>query len=88
MSNEARNAALEDAQNLAAFFGEAVADTFASGSEPSIGIRMGLALTFSLLQDKLMIARDELALPLSTLFPDEADGVLWKPESKESADAE
>lgn len=79
---------LEDAQNLAVFLEEAVANTFAAESEPSAGFRMGLALTFSLLQDKLMIARGELAFPLSTLFPDEADGVLWKPEPKDSADAE
>lgn len=74
MNNEARNAALEDAQNLAVFLGEAVADTFASGSEPSIGFRMGLALAFSLLQDKLRIASGELPFPRVTMCDDDTGG--------------
>lgn len=78
---------LEDAQNLAVFLEDAVSNTFAAESEPSVGFRIGLSLTFSLLQDKLAIAREELAFPLSTLFPDEADGVL-RIEPKEAAHAE
>ena len=66
---------------------EAVSNTFAAESEPSIGFRMGLALTFGLLQDKLRIARGELPFPLSTLFPDEAGGELWM-EPKEIAHAD
>ena len=78
---------LEDAQNLAVFLEEAVSNTFAADSEPSVGFRIGLSLTFSLLQDKLRIACGELPFPLSTLFPDEADGVLWI-ESKEDGHAD
>lgn len=78
---------LEDAQNLAVFLEDAVSNTFAAESEPSVGFRIGLSLTFSLLQDKLAIAREELAFPLSTLFPDKADGVL-RIEPKEAAHAE
>lgn len=78
---------LEDAQNLAVFLEEAVSNTFAADPEPSVGFRIGLSLTFSLLQDKLAIAREELAFPLCKLFPDEADGVL-RIEPKEAAHAE
>ena len=75
---------LEDAQNLAVFLEEAVSNTFAADSEPSVGFRIG----FSLLQDKLRIACGELSFPLSTLFPDEADGVLWiEPKENGHADA-
>lgn len=88
LRHDAEVGILEDAQNLAVFLEEAVANTFAAESEPSAGFRMGLALTFSLLHDKLMIARGELAFPLSTLFSDETDGVLWKPEPKEATDAD
>ena len=78
---------LEDAQNLAVFLEGAVSNTFAADSEPSVGFRIGLSLTFSLLQDKLRIACGELPFPLSTLFPEEADGVL-RIEPKEAAHAE
>ena len=81
LRHDSKAGILEDAQNLAAFLEEAVSNTFAADSEPSVEFRMGLSLAFSLLQDKLRIACGELPFPLSTLFPDEADGVLWNPNA-------
>ena len=37
---------LEDAQNLAVFLEEAVSNTFAADSEPSVGFRIGLHSAF------------------------------------------
>ncbi len=78
---------LEDAQNLAVFLEEVMDNACAADFTPSNGFRMGLSLAFGLLQDKLAIAREELAFPLCKLFPDEAGGVL-RIEPKEAAHAE
>ena len=78
---------LEDAQNLAVFLEEVMDTACAADFTPSNGFRMGLSLAFGLLQDKLAIAREELAFPLCKLFPDEAGGVL-RIEPKEAAHAE
>lgn len=74
---------LEDAQNLAVFLGEVVDNMFASDFSPSNGFRMGMSLTFSLLQDKLDIAIGRRAFPF---VEHGASAVLWNPEQGENAD--
>lgn len=56
--------ALEEAQALAAFLKDAVAGIIEGANEPSRNCDYGMALCFSLLQDKLAIASGELAFPL------------------------
>lgn len=80
-----RQGILEDAEHLAVFLEEATESLLSSDFEPSSGCRMGLVLVFSLLQDKIRIARGELAFPLSTLLHEEADGVLWDPGDNKGA---
>lgn len=83
LRHDSAEGVLEDARNLAAFLEEAMDGMFASDFCPSNGSRMGMSLTFSLLQDKLNIALGNLAFPL---VEHGADAVLWNPEQREGGD--
>lgn len=73
--------ALEEAQALAAFLKDAVAGIIEGASEPSKNCDYGMALCFSLLQDKLAIASGELAFPLIAATDEETWRTLWNPNA-------